>query len=273
MSYLILFINKKGRIFILKRKYFLLTLVLILVMFFVINAPSVNATMYKILDSEGNIIRITNNPVLSTKETEAGCKILSAPEGSIESIQNQIANKQETKQKVPSKNAKYDFRKTNWGMSMEQVKATEDKKPDSEYDTSLVYYVKIVGDDYLCGYSFLQDKLYNTGYVFVGKHTNENLYIDDYENLKEILTEKYGKPKSDRTTWHNDLYKSDRSEWGFAVSLGHLSYGAIWETPKTYITLVLNGDNYKINLLIAYNSVELDEWVDKIKEEKAKKDF
>ncbi|GAI82343.1 unnamed protein product, partial [marine sediment metagenome] len=36
----------------------------------------------------------------------------------------------------------------------EEVKATEDKKPDSEYDNSLVYYVKIGGDDYLCGYSF-----------------------------------------------------------------------------------------------------------------------
>lgn len=31
--------------------------------------------------------------------------------------------------------AKYDFRETNWGMTKEQVKATEDKKPDFEDNT------------------------------------------------------------------------------------------------------------------------------------------
>ena len=104
--------------------------------------------------------------------------------------------------------AKYDFRKTNWGMSKEQVKATEDKKPDFEDNTMLSYEVTISEKDFECAYLFLEDKLYGSGYLFFGEHTNKNLYIDDYEELKEILTKEYGKPKIDKATWKNDLLKN-----------------------------------------------------------------
>lgn len=104
--------------------------------------------------------------------------------------------------------AKYDFRKTNWGMSKEQVKATEDKKPDFVDNTMLSYEVTISEKDFECAYLFLEDKLYGSGYLFFGEHTNKNLYIDDYEELKEILTKEYGKPKIDKATWKNDLFKN-----------------------------------------------------------------
>jgi len=103
---------------------------------------------------------------------------------------------------------KYDFRKTNWGMSKEQVKVTEDKKPNFEDNTMLSYKVTISEKDFECAYLFLEDKLYGSGYLFFGEHTNKNLYIDDYEELKEILTKEYGKPKIDKVTWKNDLFKN-----------------------------------------------------------------
>ena len=104
--------------------------------------------------------------------------------------------------------AKYDFRKTNWGMSKEQVKTTEDKKPDFEDNTMLSYEVTISEKDFECVYLFLEDKLYGSRYLFFEEHTNKNLYIDDYEELKEILTKEYGKPKIDKVTWKNDLFKN-----------------------------------------------------------------
>jgi len=170
--------------------------------------------------------------------------------------------------------AKYDFRKTNWGMSKEQVKATEDKKPDFEADTMLGYDITISEKDFACIYSFLEDKLYNSGYFFTGGHANKNLYIDDYKELKEILTKKYGKPRTDIPgLWKNDLYKDDRSHWGMAISVGHLAYGASWETSTTKIDLMLSGDNYKIRLILSYISKELEEWVKQTKEKEASKDF
>jgi hypothetical protein len=172
-----------------------------------------------------------------------------------------------------SNDVKYDFRQTNWGMSKEQVKATEDKEPDFEESNLLGYAVKIDGDDYRCVYSFLKNKLYNSGYGSTETHTNENLYIDDYNKLKDILIKKYGEPKTDKVVWKDDLYKDDKSQWGFAVSLGDLVYGAGWETPTTTITLMLYGDDYEISLVIGYNSKELKEWVNKIKEEKTQSNF
>jgi len=169
-----------------------------------------------------------------------------------------------------SNNTKCDFRKTNWGMSKEQVKATEDKKPDFEADDRLFYNLKINGDDYICVYQFLEDKLYSGSYRFTGKHVNKNLYIDDYKKLKKILTKKYGKPIGNRVRWKNDLYKDDKNEWGMAISIGDLEYWAWWKTPTTEICLLLTGDNYKITLDIHYHSKKLKEWANKIKEEKAK---
>ena len=55
-----------------KNKYFFVIFFSVLVIFLIINISSVNAKMYKILDSEGNIVRLTNNPALSMEEKEAG---------------------------------------------------------------------------------------------------------------------------------------------------------------------------------------------------------
>jgi hypothetical protein len=171
---------------------------------------------------------------------------------------------------ILAKEQVYDFRKTNWGMSKEQVKATEDKKPDFEADDRLFYNLKINGDDYICVYRFLEDKLYSGSYRFTVKHVNKNRYIDDYKELKEILTKKYGKLISDEIKWKNDLYKDNKSEWGMAISVGDLEYWTYWETSTTEICLLLTGDNYKITLDIHYYSKKLKEWANKIKEEKAK---
>jgi len=169
--------------------------------------------------------------------------------------------------------AKYDFRETTWGMSKEQVKATEDGKPGIEDDTSLAYKATINGKEFACAYSFLEDKLYAGGYIFIGEHTNENLYIEDYEDIKETLTKKYGKPKTEMPgLWNNDLYKDDKSNWGKAISMGHLGYGASWETSTTRIYFSLWGDNYNIKLALYYTSKELEECLNKIKEEKTTMD-
>ena len=169
---------------------------------------------------------------------------------------------------------KYDFRKTNWGMSKEQVKATEKNKIAFE-DKEVIAMdrAQVDGKECIYVYYFLEDKLYRAGYSFMEEHINKNFYIDDYEDLKEILTKKYDKPVLDKKIWENDLFKDDRSSWGLAVSVGHLKYFSSWETSTTYINLGIDGDNYKISLTIGYYSKELEEWADKILEEKAKSNF
>lgn len=64
-----------------KRKYYFVILFLILVIFFLINASG-NAKMYKILDGEGNLIRLTNITILSIEEIAEGYTV-SPPTGRI----------------------------------------------------------------------------------------------------------------------------------------------------------------------------------------------
>jgi hypothetical protein len=175
-----------------------------------------------------------------------------------------------------SNDVKYDFRKTNWGMSKEEVKATEDKKPDYDGDNVQLSYYKVTisgksGKDFSCNYYFVEDKLCSSIYGFSGEHTNKNLYIDDYEELKEILTKKYDKPKIDKVIWKKGSFKDDKSYWGTAIIGGDLSYLAQWETPDTEINLKLFGENWRIKLTLSYESKELKEWAregrEKISEE------
>ena len=108
-----------------------------------------------------------------------------------------------------SNDVKYDFRKTNWGMSKEQVKATENKKSEWDSDIFVEYKVKINMKNFVCMYYFFEDELYKSGYFFSGEHTNENLYIDDYEELKEILIKERVK-QGDGSSFDNTLVNNRR---------------------------------------------------------------
>lgn len=101
------------------------------------------------------------------------------------------------------------------------------------------------------------DHLVRGIYLFSERHTNQNDYISDYKTLKKSLTKKYGKPKSSKSYWLNDLYKDNYQQWGMAVSKGDLTYYTHFKTDDTEIVLALSGDNYKIDLRIEYQSIKL----------------
>lgn len=195
--------------------------------------------------------------------TEDGKKVLLKDDGTWEYVVKE----------EPIKKDKYNFRKTTWGMTKEQVKKTEKGKVEIEKDNSLIYSGKVGGLECGIGYVFAEGKLVRTRYLIIEKHTNKNDYITDYKSLKEILTKKYGKPIEDKQYWKKDLYKNDYQDWGFAISLGHLTYFATWRTNKTDIVLGLYGDNYKINLGVEYESIQLKVLEEKAREKKALDEF
>lgn len=173
--------------------------------------------------------------------------------------QNEIAEKTQEQSiaEFVEDDGDYDFRKTRWGMSRDEVKKREKSEPKAESDTEIDYSDRVAGLNTTVGYVFIDDKLVSCGYLFDEPHTNKNQYISDYDNLKEAFIKKYGQPTDDQTIWKDDLYRNKPDQYGFAVSLGDLAYYAKWETPKTEITLSLRGDNYKIYLMAYYESKEL----------------
>ncbi len=167
----------------------------------------------------------------------------------------------------------YNFRKTKWGMSIAQVKSSEPLKVVKEDKDLLVYKTIVIGKNVFLVYIFVDNQLVRARYVLAESHTNKNDFISDYNDFKEILTKKYGKPKQDETFWRNDLYKDDYYHWGTAISLGHLVYLSSWETQDTEITLILTGENYDISCIVEYSSKKLREIEKKAQEKKALEAF
>jgi hypothetical protein len=165
------------------------------------------------------------------------------------------------------------FRKTTWGMAYEQVKDIEKSRRTYDTEEILIYEDRLAGLACDIIYIFAQGELVRTKYLITEKHSNENDHISDYDSLKESLTKKYGGPINDGHKWKNDLYKDDYQRWGFAVSIGHLAYYAMWKTPQTTIAILLKGDNYDITLVIEYVSEELKELEEKEKEKELLEDF
>jgi len=152
---------------------------------------------------------------------------------------------------------KYQFRNTEWGMSIQEVKNIENQEPVYENKEMIVYEDSIIQLPVELIYIFVDNKLVRTKYIFIQKHTNENDFISDYRSLNNALTNKYGKPDGEDHFWSDDLYKDTPSDWGFAVSLGHHSYFTEWDTKDTEILSALHGDNYEINMVVEYYSKEL----------------
>lgn len=155
-----------------------------------------------------------------------------------------------------SQEQSYDFRKSRWGMTKAQVKATEKTPVELENEKEVNYLVKVAGIKTQLGYIFLNDRLVRSIYIFQDSHTNKNHYIEDYKKVKEILTRKYGQPTIDDVIWRDNHYKNRSSKYGMAIILGELMYRAQWVTHRTQIRLVLSGDNYKAKFGTLYYSVK-----------------
>lgn len=161
-----------------------------------------------------------------------------------------------------------DFRNAKWGMSKEQVKKTELSKPIGENDGLLGYEDKIANLTCQIAFEFVDDTLSSAHYLIKEKHINDNDYITDFNKLKDLLSEKYGKPSMDKIVWKGSLYKGDVEHYGLAVISGELVYAAQWQTELTNITLILSGDNFTPYLAIMYESSQYKYLKDKKEKKK-----
>lgn len=165
----------------------------------------------------------------------------------------QISTKEDVKIENP------DFRNCKWGMTKEDVKKYEsDIEIIEEKEDEIQAKAEINNTTFLIGYYFNNDKLEQVFMASMEEHSNENLYIDDYESFQELISKKYGEPKQDEQIWSDDLYKDKPSDWGFAISLGDLTMVSQWFTNTTEIGLTLSGDNYEIIFGIVYRDINYE---------------
>ena len=147
-----------------------------------------------------------------------------------------------------------DFRKTNWGITSEQVKILEDAKLVMDNGKMLSYDGTVGGYPCQIAYLFVEDQLTISHYFFKIEHAADSLYIQDYEKLKKAVSEKYGAPRLDDATWKDEMSRRSNAKIGQAIRAGNVKLAAQWETPATEVWLFLGGENSQIKLSMKYMS-------------------
>jgi len=150
-----------------------------------------------------------------------------------------------------------DFRNAKFGMSPQEVRATEEGADwvTQEKDV-LVFDTELGGYDVSAGYVFVDERFVRGAYFLNEEYQNENDYLRGFEYWNRLLTKKYGEPKEEQTKWIDDRYKDSPAYQGYALSRGDFSKYSEWETETTLITHAIYGRDYAIIHRIDYVSLE-----------------
>ena len=170
----------------------------------------------------------------------------------------------------------FDFRNTRWGISQDDIRLSEKTKPvcdNCRKEGQIIYETSVMAKKMALLYDTIEDKLVSAGYILIENYTNENKYIETFEGFKKQLTSKYGKPTTDKIVWRSDSNKYVPNQYGMAVSIGDLEYKAKWETDRTEINMILNGNDYRITCGIMYYSREFNYLREDQEKAKLNKDF
>jgi len=151
----------------------------------------------------------------------------------------------------------YTFRNTRWGMTAEEVIASELKlDPIGKSENLVKYQTQVLGKNVELVYLFAQNKLIGASYRLDDNYINSEHFVAAYLKFKAALAQKYGPAKKKETNWLNNVYRNRNNKRGLALSLGHVEYLAIWETPDTMINCSLKEDKYYILCSLEYWSKE-----------------
>lgn len=170
---------------------------------------------------------------------------------------------------VANAQVKMNFRNTEWGYSIEQVKKSENKiSAFDEKEDMLLFQDKLGTSDVAVLYDFKENKLTNGSYIFLDDISVGNEGLSLFYKFKSLLFDKYGVPDQERTEWKDNVFEKDSDFWGLAVRLGHLSLSASWidKDQDTVIIILLSGGNRESRLLMSYASISATEEKNKINE-------
>lgn len=160
------------------------------------------------------------------------------------------------------------FRNARWGMNQAQVVRLEGSPNHRENSGGLdifQYPQKVLDMDCMIGYVFADNKLAKAKYSFIAKFEDNNQYIREYEKIRDILVQKYGKPEAEMTLWRDKMYQDDRPSWGLALSQGHCEFNSQWQDSETAIQLRLYSGKERVFLVVMYSGLQYLELASKAK--------
>lgn len=171
----------------------------------------------------------------------------------------------QAKATAESEDKEYTFRGIPWGSSLEEVENSDFLKKYTDYEYNKDYHAILINDENLtvaqkstsAAMYFGNSGLYQVAYMLSEKHSNLNSYVEDFNDVLDALTKKYGEPDDTEDDWKDDLYKDDPSDYGMAVGAGHVKFIRRWYGNDSSLTIGCIGDNFEITNVICYNSLSL----------------
>ena len=101
---------------------------------------------------------------------------------------------------------------------------------------------------------FIKGKLQRGVYAFIEHQSDFVFYVENYNKMKEALTEKYGSPTVEGPLSSSSSYKElgeDKTN-DTSGSKGYVKLASRWNSQNTIIRLVLSDHNYKRRFVIEY---------------------
>lgn len=145
-----------------------------------------------------------------------------------------------------------DFRGTKWGMSMEEVKKIELKKPEVETDDSLTYTGRFKNLLTYYNFKFKDDKLYRAGVVYSTKQKSAADYMNTYQDTMKEIIAAYGEPVIDGEQKTSPDAVIDPDKKAEAVCKGDLMMAAQWNLPRSIVVLMMRGNGTDCLISLIY---------------------
>ena len=145
-----------------------------------------------------------------------------------------------------------DFRQGYWGDSMEEIKKKEGKPNGSDIQGIYSFLTYVNGMECIATYRFTNNMLTLGKYIFTTINTDN--CVRNYQQLSDLLTTKYGNPISKEKKSIAEDYEQEVLSEGQLISMGKLRLETIWDTPTTFLGILLYGEEYQPILIIEYYS-------------------
>lgn len=150
---------------------------------------------------------------------------------------------------------RFDFRQINWGATLEKVKETESTAPTEENPSVITYIGELEGMPAIIGYLFQENKLTRAGYVMTESYQEPEMYVRDFNKLREYYTMSYGRPSYDMVNWKEGVQSNIETDaYAQAACDGDAKYMAGWGTEGSMVKLMLHGRDGKCELGVMYES-------------------
>jgi hypothetical protein len=163
------------------------------------------------------------------------------------------------------------FDEMHWGVSKKHILEMEGKPSSQERakgQDTMRYIQKVINMDCAIEYIFAANALKKTKFSFLNTYPGDkNAYLDDYRRIKDALVQKFGRPVEENMNWLDSSYRDDFSNWGEAITLGHLVLNSRWLTPRTQIRASLGGADERVNLVVEYEALQTGELAKKSQED------